>query len=166
MPEDNIGGDIPAEVIKVDQEKVRNDNIDEDNLIQGNQNNLEESSDDLESVGSEFVEDTQQHFSPTKSQHQSATTDAIPTLARVAKDMDFLKKSWANLADLELEDEINNEIQQQNANQNSHLSDQPEDVTPEVPFQLVTHKKSKKATTSSHQTYQTRSKVDNLNLGK
>jgi len=35
-PEDNIEGDIPAELIKVDQEKVRNGNIDEENFAQAN----------------------------------------------------------------------------------------------------------------------------------
>jgi hypothetical protein len=88
---------------------------------------LYESSDELESVASEFVDETQQivspHKSPTSDQH-SSTRDNNPTPVRVARDMEFLQKSWANLADRELEDDINKELQIQHSNQHNPVTDQ------------------------------------------
>jgi len=149
-------------------ENVNNDieNPTPGRMIQGNsadQNVLEESSDELESVASEFVEDTQQIVSPRPHQHKSTTPDHSPsnspTPVRVARDMAFLQQSWANLADKELEDDVNNEIQDRNSNQKSPVIDQQDEQ--ETPFQVV--KRKKKGTAKS--TYHTRSRVDKLNLG-
>lgn len=74
--------------------------------------------------------------------------------------MEFLQKSWANLADKELEDGINKELQIQYSNQNSPVTDQQDEQ--EAPFQLVVKRKKKG---NAKSTYQTRSKVDKLNLG-
>jgi hypothetical protein len=38
--------------------------------------------------------------------------------------MEFLQKSWANLADRELEDGINKELQIQHSNQHNPVTDQ------------------------------------------
>ncbi|KEH25627.1 hypothetical protein MTR_6g033120 [Medicago truncatula] len=80
--------------------------------------------------------------------------------------MEFFKTSWANLADQDLENQVNNEIQHGNTHQNNPTNEQMTDASHEEPFQVVRRrKKSKKASSSQHQTYQT-SRVDKLNLGK
>lgn len=135
------------------------------NNIQGSpvDQHLHESSDELESVASEFVDETQQIVSPQKSlttDQNSSPSDNNTTPVRVKKDMEFLQKSWANLADKELEDDINKELQIQYSNQNSPVIDQQDEQ--EAPFQLVVKRKKKG---NAKSTYQTRSKVDKLNLG-
>jgi len=80
-----------------------NDNNDVNNNIdvEAERNINEETYVDADEVqsseGSEFVEATQQNFDSESTNN----TSPIPYEAAVLKDMEFLKKSWANLADIE-----------------------------------------------------------------
>jgi hypothetical protein len=93
--------------------------------------------------------------------------DILVTPERALKDMQFLKISWANLAEQENEDIVNNEVLDSNLEDVTPVSNQFELLDEDPPFQVVTKKKGKKANSmASNKTYSTRSKGDHLNLGK
>jgi len=100
-------------------------NIQDDNFV------TTENVDDNESNDSEFVDATQinneevgdsenltevnQLTTPQAAQNLQnlAESEKTPTHEIIARDMQFLKASWANLADQQLEDECNEELQRQ-----------------------------------------------------
>jgi len=76
--------------------------------------------------------------------------------------MEFLKNLWANLADQELENDINSELQHRNTPQNSPDTDRMNEECHQEPFQVVKNRKrakkaattnQKKAATTNQQTY-------------
>jgi len=96
-----------------------------------------------------------------QSAHISTESEKIPTLVRIANDMQFLQSSWANLADRALEDECNNELLRQEATSIN------QEETNEEPFQEVRYRKKKGMKPDANtKTYSTRAKVGHPNLGQ
>ncbi|MCH98755.1 hypothetical protein A2U01_0019761, partial [Trifolium medium] len=106
------------------------------------------------------------NVSPTLAQATPQSDQNLTTPERALKDMQFLNASWANHAEQETEALVNNDVLgQQN---DTPVANHFELLQSEEPFQLVgPKKKGKKSNTTPHKnTYSTRSKVDQSNLGK
>ena len=145
-----------------------NNEVEQDALLQvvehGAPKNFVPSQSDKDSVSShasEFVEATQQ-LTDGESQDSSQKTS---TPIRIQQDMNFLKESWANLA----EDEVEDQLQDMEITQNLDLEKQiDEQIAFEdhanlqaSGFKLVTHRKrsqSKSSSSSGKKSYATRSK--------
>jgi hypothetical protein len=110
--------------------------------INGDQNNNLSNSD--ESTQGTFVDATQHQLIVS----EDTNVVAAPSPVRVAKDMEFLKNSWANMMEEDDADKV--------------LVDPGPSVNPNAGFQLVLSKNQKKAqkrtTFSSRDSYTTRSK--------
>jgi hypothetical protein len=139
--------------------------------------------DDNCSTDSEFVDATQIDDEPdtinnidnSKSPStRPAIIDRLPTPDRVVQDMNFLKTSWANLADLEDQPSADDLLQLTDEIQNSNdsldaipVSNQFMLLDNEEPFQqVVSKKKGKNANTASKKAYSTRAKASSSNLVK
>ncbi|MCI07186.1 hypothetical protein A2U01_0028251 [Trifolium medium] len=132
--------------------------------------------DDKSSEASEFVDSTPAQTNCNRSddmvQHSSASAtpgsanpDSISTPVRVMQDMNFLRNSWANLADQEA-DELTS-TDHDDIDREKELDPPDKEAIIEEPFQQVkSRKKGKKASAAQSKAYSTRSKVDNLNLAK
>jgi hypothetical protein len=135
------------------------------------------------STDSEFVDATQLADEPDNNNItdiskspiiRPAITDRLDTPDRVVQDMNFLKNSWANLADLEdqpleddllqLTDEIQNNVDSFDA---IPVANQFLLLDNEEPFQqVVSRKKGKNANIASKKAYSTRLKASTSNLDK
>ncbi|KAK2396024.1 hypothetical protein QL285_057699 [Trifolium repens] len=122
------------------------------------------------SSDSEFVDATQPEFnevatnaernndlqpgSPTVEISKEISSESV-TPARIAKDMVFLKNSWATLAEQEPDDSSEDDLVDDivpNANT-------PAEKNVDIPFQVVSKRKNKKKKHIASNTYSTRSKV-------
>lgn len=91
--------------------------------------------------------------SEDKAHNRNYAIDKIPTPERVLKDMEFLKQSWANIA----------ENDEEEASLMKDSEKEPENTTDAEGFEMILSKTQKKAQqklkNSRRDTYTTRSKV-------
>jgi hypothetical protein len=141
QPANEQHDNVDQPVINADSEVEFDDNEqhDNDNVLQNNDVVLEENFDSDSSQNSAFVDATQ-------FQKEDNIEPVMPS-ERVQKDMNFLKQSWANIAELE---------EQDTSPKDQQLGDEG--------FQIKVSKQQKKAqkklSQSSKDSYATRSKVN------
>ena len=165
--ENDVHGDSEENRTKVDNVNITTQNV-EDNDDARSRNNVDASSDTLEFV--EAIEDNEEEESVT----HEPTED---TPERIQKDMNFLKQSWANLADQDVEEVIRKQMAEGETmmHKEKEIDDslRKEDLQnlEASGFQIVLNRSTKKklhkaAATSSKSQYSSRSKTGSSKLSK
>jgi len=127
-----------------------------------NTKNVSADTEEEDSNNTEFVKNTQlvQHSGIGSSQNISPEI-AIPL--RIQNDMQFLKNSWANLADVEDDHEADEVLKSQQRNIDEQIAKETQHNIDESGFQIVTYKANRKqqvkSIPASSSTYPTRSKA-------
>jgi hypothetical protein len=109
------------------------------------------------------IPSTKTSLSPSSQQQitQHNTPQNIP--ARIQSDMQFLQKSWANLADLQEDEDLDQDVTLQHRNIDLQIAQEIQHNIDESGFQVVTSKSSRKRNNKKlkavNNTITTRSKV-------